>query len=76
MSVSRSELLDFETGLVLDYDIVHLVSDRGWWGRKMQVPVTDAKAKLTDLVRRAELGDEIVLNPAWPTSCPIDRNGL
>ena len=27
----------------------------------MQVPVTDAKAKLTDLVRRAELGDEIVL---------------
>lgn len=27
----------------------------------MQVPVTDAKAQLTDLVRRAEAGDEVVL---------------
>lgn len=27
----------------------------------MQVSVTDAKAKLTDLVRRAEAGDEVVL---------------
>ena len=27
----------------------------------MQVSVTDAKAQLTDLVRRAEAGDEIIL---------------
>ncbi len=27
----------------------------------MQISVSDAKAKLTDLVRRAEAGDEIVL---------------
>ncbi|MBN7808088.1 type II toxin-antitoxin system Phd/YefM family antitoxin [Agrobacterium rosae] len=27
----------------------------------MQISVTDAKAQLTDLVRRAEAGDEIVL---------------
>ena len=27
----------------------------------MQVSVTDAKAQLTDLVRRAEAGDEVVL---------------
>lgn len=27
----------------------------------MQVSVTDAKAKLTDLVRRAEAGDEVIL---------------
>jgi prevent-host-death family protein len=27
----------------------------------MQVPVSDAKAQLTDLVRRAEAGEEIVL---------------
>ena len=27
----------------------------------MQVSLTDAKAKLTDLVRRAEAGDEVIL---------------
>jgi prevent-host-death family protein len=27
----------------------------------MEISVTDAKAKLTDLVRRAEAGDEVVL---------------
>jgi prevent-host-death family protein len=27
----------------------------------MQVSVTDAKARLTDLVRRAEAGDEVIL---------------
>lgn len=27
----------------------------------MQIPVSEAKAQLTDLVRRAEAGDEIVL---------------
>ena len=27
----------------------------------MQISVTDAKAQLTDLVRRAEAGDEIIL---------------
>jgi len=29
--------------------------------RKMHIPVSQAKAKLTDLVRRAERGEEIVL---------------
>jgi prevent-host-death family protein len=28
---------------------------------QMQVSVTDAKARLTDLVRRAEAGDEVIL---------------
>ncbi len=27
----------------------------------MEIPVSDAKAKLTDLVRRAEAGEEIIL---------------
>ncbi len=27
----------------------------------MQVPVSEAKARLTDLVRRAEAGDEVIL---------------
>ena len=27
----------------------------------MQIPVSDAKARLTDLVRRAEAGDEVIL---------------
>ena len=45
----------------------------------MQVSVTDAKAQLTDLVRRAESGDEVVLTrhgqPAVrlvPVRPPID----
>ena len=38
----------------------------------MEVSVSDAKAQLTDLARRAEAGEEIVLTrhshpaPAWP----------
>lgn len=46
----------------------------------MEIPVSDAKAKLTDLVRRAEAGEEIVLTrngkvvariePAKP---PVDK---
>ena len=32
------------------------------WNRApMEISVTDAKAKLTDLVRRAEAGDEVIL---------------
>lgn len=27
----------------------------------MEIPVSDAKARLTDLVRRAEAGDEVIL---------------
>ena len=30
-------------------------------GRFMEMSITDAKAQLTDLVRRAEAGDEVVL---------------
>ena len=39
--------------------MVHIV-----WRMKenaMQVAITDAKARLTDLVRRAEAGEEVVL---------------
>ena len=30
-------------------------------GQPMQISVTDAKGRLTDLVRRAEAGDEVIL---------------
>jgi prevent-host-death family protein len=46
----------------------------------MKISVTDAKGQLTDLVRRAEAGDEIVLTrhgqPAVrlvPVKAPVDR---
>jgi prevent-host-death family protein len=46
----------------------------------MRVSVTDAKGQLTDLVRRAEAGDEIILTrhgrPAVrlaPVHAPVDR---
>jgi prevent-host-death family protein len=46
----------------------------------MQISVTDAKAQLTELVRRAEAGDEVVLTrhgrPAVrlaPVHAPADR---
>jgi prevent-host-death family protein len=46
----------------------------------MEISVTDAKAQLTELVRRAEAGDEIVLtrhgHPAVrlvPVKKPVDR---
>jgi len=46
----------------------------------MRIPVTDAKAQLTELVRRAEQGDDIVLtrhgHPAVrlvPVKKPLDR---
>jgi len=29
--------------------------------RRMKLPISDAKARLTDLVRRAEAGEEVVL---------------
>jgi prevent-host-death family protein len=31
------------------------------FGKAMNVPISEAKARLTDLVRRAEAGDEVVL---------------
>jgi len=47
----------------------------------MRIPVSDAKAQLTELVRRAEQGDDIVLtrhgHPAVrlvPIRKPLDRN--
>jgi prevent-host-death family protein len=46
----------------------------------MYVPVTDAKSKLTDLIRRAEAGDEIILTRhgqpvVWlaPVKAPADQ---
>lgn len=46
----------------------------------MQISVTDAKAQLTELVRRAEKGDEIVLTRHGhaavrlvPVKTPLDR---
>ena len=46
----------------------------------MQISVTDAKAQLTDLVRRAEAGDEVVLTRHGrpvvrfaPIKAPVDR---
>lgn len=32
-----------------------------WRGSAVQISVTDAKAQLTDLVRKAEAGDDVVL---------------
>jgi prevent-host-death family protein len=50
--------------------------------RAMHISVTDAKGKLTDLVRRAEAGDEVILTrhgqpavrltPVNPKRCPDD----
>ena len=46
----------------------------------MRIPISDAKAQLTELVRRAESGDEVVLtrhgNPAVrlvPVKAPLDK---
>jgi prevent-host-death family protein len=39
--------------LVLDHSLVHISA--------MRVPVSEAKGQLTELVRRAEAGEEIVL---------------
>ncbi|WP_243445158.1 type II toxin-antitoxin system Phd/YefM family antitoxin [Sphingosinicella ginsenosidimutans] len=41
------------SGLDLDQSMVHIVA--------MDIPISEAKGKLTDLVRRAEAGDDIVL---------------
>jgi prevent-host-death family protein len=48
--------------LDMDHSIVQkvYVAD-GQWEFNMRVSVSDAKAQLTELVRRAEAGDEIVL---------------
>jgi hypothetical protein len=47
-------------------DSASLVDYSSNFGPKiMRVSVTDAKAQLTELIRRAEAGDEIVLTPAW-----------
>ena len=32
----------------------------------MRISVTEAKGQLTELVRRAEAGDEVVPYPSWP----------
>jgi antitoxin (DNA-binding transcriptional repressor) of toxin-antitoxin stability system len=32
----------------------------------MRVSVTEAKSQLTELVRRAEAGDEVIPHPSWP----------
>jgi len=40
--------------------MVHF-SDNWWKDNAMRVSVTDAKGQLTELVRRAEAGDEVIL---------------
>jgi len=40
--------------------MVHIEMERRWLG-DMRISVTDAKGQLTELVRRAEAGDEIIL---------------
>lgn len=45
----------------------------------MQISVTDAKAQLTDLVRRAEAGDEIILTRRGAPAVrlvPVERDDL
>jgi prevent-host-death family protein len=44
----------------MDYLIVQISGTLGWIPA-MRVSVTEAKAQLTDLVRRAEAGDEVIL---------------
>jgi prevent-host-death family protein len=60
--------------LSLDYMLVQMDES------SMKISVTDAKGQLTDLVRRAEAGDEIILtrhgHPAArlvPIKAPADR---
>jgi prevent-host-death family protein len=62
--VWRRELLS--VCLDMDYHLVHLGPENrvvfsSGVGAKMQISVTEAKGQLTDLVRRAEAGDEIIL---------------
>jgi prevent-host-death family protein len=48
----------------MDHQMVYLIVGAGkWavWGWRMRVSVTEAKGQLTELVRRAEAGDEIIL---------------
>jgi prevent-host-death family protein len=62
--------------------VVHILGD--YPERAMQIPITVAKAHLTELVRRAEAGDEVVLTrhgraavrlvPVVP-AVPRDRGG-
>ena len=55
-----------QADLDMDYLLVHFAK-RNWtiWRSRtsdtMRISVTDAKGQLTDLVRRAEAGDEIIL---------------
>lgn len=44
----------------MDYSLVHFMKLRTG-DNVMRVSVTDAKGQLTDLVRRAEAGDEVIL---------------
>ena len=39
----------------------------------MHVPVTEAKGQLTELVRRAEAGDEVILTLSWPSRRAVGR---
>lgn len=56
MSIS-TRLLDLDT----DHPIVHFCVTTVQTGDSVHISVTDAKGQLTDLVRRAEAGDEVIL---------------
>ena len=71
----------------MDHYIDHLLSlENDTVGPAMQISLSDAKARLTDLVRQAEAGEEVVLTrhgrpaarivPVAPTPSSIVRTQL
>jgi prevent-host-death family protein len=73
---------DRATRLEMDQYLVHNVAANHHPADPMHVSVTEAKAQLTELVRRAEAGDEVVLtrhgHPAVrlvPVARHLDRTG-
>lgn len=59
-SRSLGSFLDLDQSLVYLSAIIR-PDDGPEWAINMRISVTDAKGQLTDLVRRAEAGDEVVL---------------
>lgn len=55
--ISSSSRRNEEEPANLDYQIVHIFASVA----RMKISVSDAKAQLTELVRRAEAGDEVIL---------------
>jgi prevent-host-death family protein len=70
----------------LDQSMVHNCRPDVGSIRQMRVPVSEAKGQLTELVRRAEAGDEVILTrhghavarlvPTRPAADPVARRRL